>query len=89
MQRRFLAIATIALVFLTTAALHLAVTQVALAQDTAADAPAPPPMRITFRQTIPLTITVAATAPLTSSANLTAEGRQRDHGRAAEQRRCQ
>jgi uncharacterized protein YgiM (DUF1202 family) len=75
MQRRFLAIATIALVFLTTAALHLAVTQVALAQDTTAatDAPAPQPMRITFRQTIPLTITVAATAPLTSSANLTAE----------------
>jgi uncharacterized protein YgiM (DUF1202 family) len=77
MQRRFLAIATIALVFLTTAALHLAVTQVALAQDTTAaaetGAPAPQPMRITFRQTIPLTITVAAAPPLTSSADLTAE----------------
>ena len=77
MQRKFLATMTVALVLLFSAAFHLAMTQVALAQETAATpaaaaAPAQP-MRITFRQSIPLTITVAAAAPLTSSEELAAE----------------
>lgn len=81
MQRRVLAITTIALVLLFTATFHLAVTQVALAQEGATSAPGaasdaqplPQPMRITFRQSIPLTITVAAAAPLTSSEELAAQ----------------
>lgn len=74
MQRKFLATMTVALVLLFSAAFHLAMTQVALAQETAATPAAPAqPMRITFRQSIPLTITVAAAAPLTSSEELAAE----------------